>query len=424
MIRSASAMDKPVEEPRRTGSRRLMLGGAGLAVVALLVLAVPALSRWARADRAIEASRIRVGAVTRGDLERDVSAQGRIVAALHPTLFSPAQGTVVLAVRAGTDVAKGQLLATVESPELVSRLVQERSTLLSLQSDLGRSQIAARQSGLRSKQAVDVLTVRLAAAKRALSRAQSLFDQGLLNRTDYETVQDTVAVAELELKNAQDTGRLEKETLEFEVKNRDLQVARQRAVTEEVQRQRDGLRIVAPFDGMVATVNVQDRDAVAQNQPLLMVVNLTTYEVEFDIPENYASDVTPGTRAEVLYEGRMYPGRVTTVSPEIKDSQVKGTLVFEGEPPPGLRQSQRVSTRLVLEKKTNVVKAPRGPFLESGGGRHAYVVDNGVAVRREIAVGAVSVSAVEITKGLREGEEIVLSDTSVFEGAKTVLIRN
>jgi HlyD family secretion protein len=78
----------------------------------------------------------------------------------------------------------------------------------------------------------------------------------------------------------------------------------------------------------------------------------------------------------------------------------------------------------VLEKKTNVVKAPRGPFLESGGGRHAYVVENGVAVRREIAVGAVSVAAVEITKGLREGEQIVLSDTSVFEGAKTVLIRN
>jgi HlyD family secretion protein len=126
----------------------------------------------------------------------------------------------------------------------------------------------------------------------------------------------------------------------------------------------------------------------------------------------------------VLYEGKTYPGRVTTVSPEIRDSQVKGTLVFEGEPPAGLRQSQRVSTRIVLEKKTNVVKAPRGPFLESGGGRHAYVVENGVAVRREIAVGAVSVAAVEITKGLREGEQIVLSDTSVFEGAKTVLIRN
>ena len=83
-----------------------------------------------------------------------------------------------------------------------------------------------------------------------------------------------------------------------------------------------------------------------------------------------------------------------------------------------------ISTRIVMEKKTGVVKVPRGPFLESGAGRHAYVVDGGVAVRREIAVGAVSVSEVEIVKGLEPGERIVVSDTSVFDGARTVLIRN
>jgi HlyD family secretion protein len=52
------------------------------------------------------------------------------------------------------------------------------------------------------------------------------------------------------------------------------------------------------------------------------------------------------------------------------------------------------------------------------------VVDGGVAVRREIAVGAVSVSEVEIVKGLNPGERIVVSDTSIFDGARTVLIRN
>jgi HlyD family secretion protein len=82
-----------------------------------------------------------------------------------------------------------------------------------------------------------------------------------------------------------------------------------------------------------------------------------------------------------------------------------------------------VSVRLVLERKAAVVKTARGPFLESGGGRHAYVVDNGVAVKREIQVGAVSVSEVEITRGVEPGERIVVSDTSVFEGARTVLIR-
>lgn len=415
-------MDKPIEQPRGLSSRRLAYVGAGAALLVALAFAVPFARRWASADRAVDASRVRVAEVTRGDLERDVSAQGRIVAALHPTLFSPAQGIVTLAVKAGSEVKQGQLLARVESPELQSRLVQERSTLMSLQGELGRQEIAARQSVLRSKQSVDVLTMRLAAARRARERAQALFDQGLLNKVDYERTQDDLEVAGLELKNAKETGGLETETLDFELESRRLAVGRQQSIVTEMQRQVSGLAIAAPFDGVVATVNVQDRDAVAANQAILTVVNLSQFEVEFDIPENYASDLAQGTRAEILYEGRTYPGRVTAVSPEIRDSQVRGTVVFDGETP-NLRQSQRVSVRMVLERKTNVLKTARGPFLESGGGRQAYVVDNGIATKREIEVGAVSVSEVEIVRGLNPGERIVVSDTSVFEGARTVLIR-
>jgi HlyD family secretion protein len=211
MIPSTTAMDKPVEKARSRASRPLLIGAAA-AVILGLALLLPAARRWAKADRSIEAARIRIGEVTRGDLERDVSAQGRIVAALHPTLFSPAQGIVSLSVKAGSEVSEGQLLASIDSPELKSRLVQERSTLLSLQSDLGRQRIAARQAQVRSGQNVDVLTVRLAAARRAQERAQALFDQGLLNRTDYEKAQDDVHLTALELKNAEESARLEKET--------------------------------------------------------------------------------------------------------------------------------------------------------------------------------------------------------------------
>jgi HlyD family secretion protein len=421
MIQSTSAMDKPVERAKPRG--RTLLIAVGAAAVLGLALLLPAARRWARAERSVEASRVRMGEVTRGDLERDVAAQGKIVAALHPTLFSPAQGIVSLSVKAGSEVKKGQLLATIDSPELKSRLVQERSTLLSLQSDLGRQRIAARQAEVRSGQSVDVLTVRLAAARRAQERAQALFDQGLLNKTDFEKSQDDVHLTALELKNAQESARLEKETLDFELRNREQLVARQEAVATELQRQADELQVRAPFDGMVAGVNLQDRDAVAPNGPILTVVNLSSFEVEFDVPENYGSDVTPGTPAEIQYEGRTYPGHVTAISPEVKDSQVRGTMVFDGEPPAGLRQSQRVTARLVLEKRTNVLKVARGPFLEAGGGRQAYVVDGGVAVKREIQVGALSVAEVEIVKGLEPGEQILLSDTSLFEGAKTVLIR-
>ena len=67
------------------------------------------------------------------------------------------------------------------------------------------------------------------------------------------------------------------------VKNRAQLVARQQAVAGELQRQAQGLQIAAPFAGMVATVAVQDHDAVTRDQALLTVVDLSAFEVEFDL---------------------------------------------------------------------------------------------------------------------------------------------
>ena len=150
MIESISPMDKVLERPRRLSktSRVWIAAGAGVALLSLA--SIPALRRWTKAERTVSLASLRIGTVEKGDLVRDASAQGKIVAALHPTLFAPAQGIVALSVKAGDTVKKGQLLARIESPELMSRLMQERSTLLSMQSALGRQRILARQSAAKS----------------------------------------------------------------------------------------------------------------------------------------------------------------------------------------------------------------------------------------------------------------------------------
>ena len=153
------------------------------------------------------------------------------------------------------------------------------------------------------------------------------------------------------------------------------------------------------------------------------IVDLTSHEVELTLADTYAADVAPGTKAEILIDNQTVPGHVTALSPEIRDSQVKGLVAFDCEEPSGLKQGQRVSVRLVFEKKSRVVKVPRGQFLESGGGRFAYVVDNGVATRRSITTGAISIAEVEIENGISAGEEVIVSDTSAFAEASTVLLQ-
>ncbi|MGH9869825.1 MAG: efflux RND transporter periplasmic adaptor subunit [Candidatus Polarisedimenticolia bacterium] len=423
MIHDASSMDRAVEKPSGLSRRVKWLGLSGAAVVLTLAFLSPAIGRWARAERSVDISRLRLGVVSRGDLERDLAIQGVVVAAFHPRLFSPAQGIVSLQVRAGQVVTRGQRLASVQSYELTSRLEQEQATLESLQSDLSREEIAGRRATIETRQNIELLEVRAAAAGRDLERAQRLFDEGLLNKTDHEKARDDLTIANLELENARRGSELQSETLEVELRNRRLQIDRQASVVREARRRVEELGVLAPFDGMVASLDVQDRDAVAFNQALLTVVDLSSFEVEIAVPENYADDVLPGTTAAISVDGRDYEAEVTSMSPEVRQSEVQGRVTFRGQIPTGLKQSQRVSTRVILDSRRNVLKVPRGPFLESGGGSRIYVVSDGLAVLREIAVGAVSISEVEIVSGLEEGEEVILSDTGRFQGASTVLLR-
>jgi HlyD family secretion protein len=71
-----------------------------------------------------------------------------------------------------------------------------------------------------------------------------------------------------------------------------------------------------------------------------------------------------------------------------------------------------------------VLKVRRGPFLEAGGGRKIYRVDGDVARLQQVSVGATSITEVEIVSGLSEGDTIVISDTSRFNDAQAVLLRD
>ena len=423
MIPDTSAMDRTVRPRRLTAARAaLLVAIAAVLAVGGLVLA-PLVQRWMSAERSVDGSAIRIGVAAIGDLERDLVAQGRVVAALHPTLFSPAQGIVALQVKAGAEVKKGDLLATIDSPALTSKLSEEKATLGSLESELGRAQIAARQARVKSKQVIDVLAVKHQAADRTLERTRTLAGEGALATHEVEKATDDLTLATFELDNARETSALEKETQSFEIETRRLAALRQKAVVTELSRQIGELRIAAPFDGLVAGVSVQDRDAVSAHQAILTVVNLSALEIELELAENQSAGVAPGTPAEIAYGGKTYAGRVVAVAPEVKDSQVRGTVSFSGEVPAGLRQNERVSVRVLLDRRAGVLTLPRGPYLEAGGGRWVYVVKGEVATRRAVAIGVTGVSEVEVMKGLAAGEKIVVSDTADFEGAETVLIR-
>ncbi len=144
-------MDRVVRPRRITAGRISLVAAAGVLVVAGFLL-YPSVTRWASAERSADISRLRLGQTVRGDLLRDVSVQGRIVAADRATLISPAQVVVSVLVKPGDVVRKRDVLARIDSPEACNRLQQERSIFSSMRSDLERlPQFSTRKRSMRGK---------------------------------------------------------------------------------------------------------------------------------------------------------------------------------------------------------------------------------------------------------------------------------
>ncbi len=409
--------------PRDPRRKYLIVGGIGIVVLAAVWLAVPVVQRWANATISVPADRVRVATVTRGDLVQDVSVQGRVVAAVSPTLYASAAGTITLKAEAGEQVMQGQVLATVVSPELTNQLQQAESTLAQRNMELERQRIESRQLALDKRNAADLANVALIAANREKRRADQANELGVIPAIDYEKAQDDLRNAELAHQHAVADADLFDERLEFELRASEFEVGRQELLVENLRRQVDDLSITSPVSGIVGDLLVDQKAAVSRDMPVMAVVDLSRFEIDAQIPESYADDLAIGMTAEVLVGGERYPGHVAAVSPEIVNNQVASRIRFSGNTPGNLRQNQRLTVRVLLAEHSDVMLVQRGQFLDSGGGRIAYIVtEDGMAEKRLIETGARSLGAVEIVAGLEPGDTIVISNLDAFRSAETVLL--
>jgi len=421
MIRDTSAQDQVSTQRPQSVWRRWLWPAVATAVVVVGIGYV--VSNWLGASRSFDGDRLRIAEVSRGNLVRDIAADGRVIAANSPVLYAISAGTVTLKVVAGDVVKQGQELAVIDSPELRSKLAQEQATLAGLEAEASRAALDATLARATGAKLSDQAGLVRTAAQRDLDRYQRGYDGGAVPQVDLAKAQDELKKAQIELQHAQQDASLQSQGAALDARNKRLLADRQEAVVAEVKRQVDALTLRAPFDGQVGQVQATQHTQVAANAPVLGVVDLSRFEIEIKVPESFARDLAIGMPAQLTSgSGQPFPGEIAAVSPEVVNGEVVARLRFSDKQPPGLRQSQRMSARILLDTRNNVLKVERGPFVEQSGGRYAYVVSGSTAVRRPIQTGVSSLGEVEIVSGLQPGEKIVVSGADLFGDNERVSI--
>ena len=322
-----------------------------------------------------------------------------MVAAVSPTLFAEAPGTIIYKVRAGDTVKAGDVLGTVESAALTNEYERERATLASPDAALNRQTIEVRRQILKSSQDTDLAKVQITAAEREFKRAEDAWDIHVIPERDFERARDDLETAKLNYAHAIETGGLEKDSLQLELRSqraqRDAQALRSRACA---TRGRTHAEVAGGRHGRDAQRSRtrpgrRERAAGHRGRPH-GARNRIPGRRDLRQRDPAGHERRDRARRPPVHRARSPASRPTCAMPR------SPAACASREQPKGLRQNQRASVRIVLDERNDVLKVARSPFSDSDT-RFVYVVRDDAAVRTPVEFGAAAIGEIEIRNGLK-----------------------
>ena len=181
--------------------------------------------------------------------------------------------------------------------------------------------------------------------------------------------------------------------------------------------------IRAPHDGFVIYANDQRREVrieegmyVRQKQNLMYLPDLDQMEVVADLHESIMPEVAKGMRAKVVIEGmpnRSLEGHVTEIASIPTFNWRTDVRYFDGKvkldnPPKGILPGMTAHVEIALDRRDNVLTVPVEAVTKEDGREICYVAHDDGLERREVKLGESTQDFLEISEGLREGEQVVL----------------
>lgn len=416
---------------------------------------------------------VEVAVAQRGQMALVLDYAGTLEAKDNLNIMPGASGRIEsVMVEAGDEVQAGDPIAIIEDDTYLAQLKQAEVAVTSAKLNLAKMELGSRPEEIAAAQAAvelaraavnDVVTINddertrsaadLARAEAELKAAQSEYDkiawagdvgqtpqavrlqqatiayQNALARYNLDTNPSDSQLAPLMLQQAQAELALALKLqpyrqIDFEGARAAIQQAE--AALELANIQLGEVVIKAPFDGIVAELNISQGSRVS---PQTSVASFISKEVEVvvNVPESRIGQIKKGQSAALqmtAYPGQDFPGVVSSIAPEAN----KDTRTFEVKITPTkgadlLRSGMYANVSILAEEKQDTLLAPRTAVFDTGDQPLVYVVkDDNTVEQRPVSTGLFDKENIEILSGLKPGDTVVTAGQSnLTDGAKVEL---
>jgi len=204
-------------------------------------------------------------------------------------------------------------------------------------------------------------------------------------------------------------------------------IDQKRAMAQLKHKQQDALKVKAGIPGVLQELgdkgsDVQVGQRLAQGTILAKVVQPENLKAELKIPETQAKDIVPDQLAEIDTHNGIVKGKVWRIDPAVLNGTVTVDVKLEGPPPKGSRPDLSVDGTVTLERLDNVLYVGRPAFGQEKSTVSMFKIDldGKTATRAPVELGRGSVNTIEIVRGLKEGDQVILSDMTRWDNVDKI----
>jgi len=411
---------------RRRRQKRIIITVVILAAVLGITLGV---SRMKPAAPSVDTSSVWPDTVKRGPMLRQVRGLGSLIPIPEDVRLIPAE----------TDVRVERILVlpgtSVEADSVIMELSNSKLEQEAVDADLQRKSAEADYQNIKVKVQSDLLNYQAEAAtveadygeaqttanaNKELVKIGVLSDQALKSSVGKEKA--------LATRNQINRDRIAINTkaISTELAVQQAKIDQTRALGQLKHKQLDAMKVRAGIHGVLQELSVQVGQRAAQGTILAKVVQLENLQAELKIPETQAKDVLNGLLAEIDTHNGIIKGTVSRIDPSVTNGTVTVDVKLEGVMPKGVRPDLSVDGTITLESLNNVLYVGRPAFGQEKNtvGMFRIDPDSKGATRVPVELGRSSVNTMEIIRGLKEGDRVILSDMSRYDAVDRIRLSN
>ena len=340
------------------------------------------------------------------------------------TLEANEQGTVTsklaakivsVAVQNGQYVNVGDTIATLDDQDIQNNIKAAQAQIA-----IYEKQVQSSEQSVNSAQvAMEKLKINVDDAQSNYDRQKALFECKAISKTDLETAEKTLNSAKADY----DSGNASIQTAQASVETAEANLQAQKVALEKSQGDLANTVIKAPISGVISGKSMNVGQMASTGTALATVNDISSVYATIQVPQGKISNAKIGQAATVVVDGndQTYNGTIQYMdSVADSTSRVFNCKVKIDNNDKSLSPGTYGKVTLVSDQKNDVITVPVNALVGNEGDYSVFINDNGTAKKTKVIIGQTDENNVEITSGIKDGDQIICTNTSTLQDGDEV----